>query len=206
MCRKYRPQLPPPGQLQLPLLPSETTYEDELVHLSLFHLYIISSACPGYCWDSFIRIHDPSNPNISVCHFFIPSHPSQVNTKALQAKASGVQCGSLTAGNSHQSSREDGSDECKHAKKSRGRGAFLQVGHKPWDEQAIETVIFSCFGGVLKKHRNKVKTFQLHQDLDCALETCPEERNYEDALSQPVAQLHLGSGLQQDLRGGKLTP
>lgn len=28
MCRKYRPQLPLPGQLQLPLLPPEITYED----------------------------------------------------------------------------------------------------------------------------------------------------------------------------------
>lgn len=90
------------------------------------------------------------------------------------------------------------------------RGAFLQTGCKPWDEQAIETVICLCFGGVLKNHRNKVKTFQLHQRLDCARETCPDthpgERNYEDALSQPVAELYLGSGLQQDLRGGKLTP
>jgi hypothetical protein len=82
-------------EYRLRLLPPETPYQDYLAHLHLVRLDIISSEFPGCCWYVSIKTHDPPNPSFSVYNL------SLLHSKALQAKASGIQCGSLTAENTH---------------------------------------------------------------------------------------------------------
>lgn len=125
----------------------------------LLHLYIKSAEFPGCCWYISIRAHDPSDPTFSVCTSVISSFQSLQSGQYRGPAGQGLwypmwvlEFRELTSGKQGKTTVTSASVQ----RKVRGK-AFLYVGCKPQDEQALEIVMCLCSEGVWRNHGHKVK-------------------------------------------------